>query len=136
MYITVEQPTGARLITRAQEIAVPVTLRYTSDDPLAVHFVFPACVTLDGERATWVFARTLLAEGLVAPSGMGSVHIWPCGPSDTIVELHAPQGVTMLRFGSATLHRFLLRSYTVIEAGEELRGRVLDRDVAALLDGV
>ncbi|WP_425245926.1 SsgA family sporulation/cell division regulator [Streptomyces sp. NEAU-NA10] len=136
VHITLDQPLGARLITRDQELALPVTLRYTSDDPLAVQFVFPGCATLDGEPATWTFARTLLEEGLGAPSGVGAVHVWPCGPCHTIVELHAAQGVAMIRFDSAALHRFLLRSYTVTEPGGEFSGPALDRGLTALLDGV
>lgn len=136
MHITLDQPLAARLITRDQEVAVPVTLRYTSDDPLAVRFVFPGCATLDGEKATWTVARTLLEEGLDASSGVGGVHIWPCGPSHTIVELHAAEGVAMLRFDSAALQRFLRRSYSVTEPGGEFPGTALDRSLAALLDGV
>ena len=133
MHITLEQPTGARLVTQNQELAVPVTLRYTSDDPLAVHLVFPGCVTFDGERVAWTFARTLLEGGMGAPSGVGSVHIWPCGPSHTVVELHAAQGVAMLRFETAVLRRFLHRSYTVTEPGAEFPGHALDQGLAALL---
>lgn len=135
MHLTLEQPTGARLITRHQEVAVPVTLRYTREDPLAVQLVFPGCATLDGEKAAWTFSRALLEDGLDAPSGLGRVHIWPCGPSHTIVELHAAEGVAMIRFDSATLHRFLTRSYTVTEPGGEALGRALDRGLVALLDG-
>ncbi|MGW1211634.1 SsgA family sporulation/cell division regulator [Streptomyces sp. NPDC002499] len=136
MYVSLDQPTGARLITRDQELAVPVTLRYGSDDPLAVHFAFPAWIALDGEAVTWTFARALLEEGLGASTGLGSVHIWPCGPTDTIVELHTLDGVAMLRFRTADLHRFLLRTYTVTEPGEEAVGPALEHGLAALLDGV
>jgi hypothetical protein len=134
VHITIEQPTGARLVTRDQELAVPVTLRHSSDDPLAVEFVFPGCVTIDGDRVAWTFARTLLEEGLGAPAGVGSVHIWPCGPSHTIVELHAAQGVAMLRFETAVLRRFLHRSYTVTAPDTEFPGQVLEEGLAALLD--
>ncbi len=74
MHVTLEQPTGARLITAGQEIALPATLRYTSGDPLAVHLDFPAHATLDGEAATWTFARALLDEGCGPPPGSA-----PCG---------------------------------------------------------
>ena len=87
MYIALEQPVGAHLLTPDhEELAVPVTLRYTSDDALAVHFVFPAWISLDEEEVTWTFARALLEEGLDAPAGLGTVHLRPHGPTDTLLE--------------------------------------------------
>lgn len=87
MYIALEQPTGARLLTPDhEELAVPVTLRYASDDPLAVHLVFPAWISFDGEEVTWTFARGLLEEGLGNAAGVGSVRVRPYGSSRTVVE--------------------------------------------------
>ena len=75
--ITVEQPAQARLVTAEdQEIPVSATLRYTTDDPLAVFVDFPAEAALDGEEVTWVFARSLLDQGLRSPAGHGDVQIW------------------------------------------------------------
>lgn len=133
MNITVEQPIGARLVTSDdRERALPATLRYTSADPLAVHIDFPAHVSLDGTDVTWTFARALLEEGLDAPAGVGSVHIWPCGPGRTFVEFHAPQGVAMIWFSTPVLRRFLLRTYTVVEPGNEAVGVVLDQGLTSL----
>ncbi|MGW4866359.1 SsgA family sporulation/cell division regulator [Streptomyces chartreusis] len=135
MHVTLEQPTGARLITADQEIALPATLRYTSGDPLAVHLDFPAHATLDGEAATWTFARALLDEGLRGPAGLGTVRVRPCGTSHTYVEFHMPQGVARLRFVTVDLNRFLTRTYTVLEPGEETVGAELDRGLATLFGG-
>ncbi|MHC3469298.1 SsgA family sporulation/cell division regulator [Streptomyces sp. 7R007] len=138
-HITLEQPTGARLLTPDQEeLAVPVTLRYASGDPLAVHFSFPAWISLDGEQVTWTFARTLLEEGLGSPVGVGTVRVHPSGPSRTTVEFHAPEGIAVVRFDTAALHRFLLRSYAVTEPGAESETVTpqFDRGLASLLDGV
>lgn len=136
MHVTLEQPTGARLITAADEhLAIPATLRYTSADPLAVHLDFPPHVTIDGEVMTWTFARVLLAEGLHAPAGLGSVRIRPSGPSHTYVEFHAPEGTAVLRFLTSDLYRFLARTYTVLAPGEETVGAELDEDVVTLFGG-
>lgn len=136
MHVTLEQPTGARLITAAdQHIAIPATLRYTSADPLAVHLDFPPHVTLDGEVTTWTFARVLPAEGLRAPAGPGTVRVRPCGLSHTYVEFHAPEGAAVLRFATSDLSRFLARTYTVIPPGEGIVGAELDHDVVALFGG-
>jgi hypothetical protein len=132
-----DQPTGAHLLTPdEEELSVPVTLRYNSADPLAVHFVFPAWISLDGEEVTWTFARALLEEGLKAPAGLGTVHIRPAGPNHTLVEFRTPEGVAAVVFNTVALHRFLLRSYTVTEPGGESLEPALDRGLASLFDGV
>ncbi|MFI0540507.1 SsgA family sporulation/cell division regulator [Streptomyces sp. RP5T] len=136
MHVTLQQPTGARLITATgQEIAIPATLRYTSGDPLAVHIDFPPHVTVDGEATTWTYARVLLAEGLRAPSGIGTVRVRPAGPAHTRVEFHAAQGVAVLRFTTADLTRFLARTYTVVAPDEETVGAELDHGLVALFGG-
>ncbi|MGW3127150.1 SsgA family sporulation/cell division regulator [Streptomyces sp. NPDC001123] len=114
MPITLEQPTGARLLTAdEQEVAVPATLRYTSANPQAVHFVFPPWISLDGEEVTWTFARALLEEGLAAPAVLGNVHVRPYGDSRTVVELRAEEGVAAVSFPTSALIRFLLSSLRV-----------------------
>ncbi|NUT25316.1 MAG: SsgA family sporulation/cell division regulator [Streptomyces sp.] len=136
MHVTLEQPTGAHLVTAAdQDIAIPATLRYTSADPLAVHLDFPPHVTLDGEVTTWTFARVLLSEGLRAPAGLGSVRVRPCGASHTYVEFHSPVGTAVLRFTTSDLYRFLARTYTVIAPGEETVGAELDHGLVTLFGG-
>ncbi|WP_030319682.1 SsgA family sporulation/cell division regulator [Streptomyces sp. NRRL B-3229] len=136
MYVTLEQPVGARLVIATdQESAIPATLRYTSESPLAVHIDFPAYVTSDGEGTVWTFARALLGEGLRASAGMDCVRVRPCGASHTYVEFHAPQGVARLRFATADLLRFLARTYTVIAPGEETVGAELDHGLLTLFGG-
>ncbi|MGW1022150.1 SsgA family sporulation/cell division regulator [Streptomyces sp. NPDC002577] len=137
MHNTLEQPARAGLITPDDQVVpVSVTLRYNSADPLAVQIEFPTDVSLDGRRVTWTFARALLEEGLGAPAGVGDVHIWPCGRFRTVVEFRVPQGLAVMRFSTRALHRFLLRSYAVVEPGAENLGSALDQGLASLLDGV
>jgi hypothetical protein len=132
-----EQRARARLITPAyEEVQVRTTLRYTPDDPFAVHIDFPAGVSADDGHVTWTFARTLLAEGLAGPAGIGDVRLWPCGAAHTVVELRSPQGMAMIRFDTPTLRRFLRRSYAVVTLGGENLGPALDDGLASLLDGV
>ncbi|UUU19538.1 SsgA family sporulation/cell division regulator [Streptomyces sp. DSM 40750] len=137
MTVTLEQHARALLVTAEdQEVPVPASLRYSSDDPLAVHLDFPADISLNGSMVTWTFSRGLLEEGVLAPAGAGDVHIWPCGRFRTVVELHSPYGMALLQFEKAALQRFLLRSYAVVAAGREELGPSLDRGLASLLDGV
>ncbi|MDG5805620.1 SsgA family sporulation/cell division regulator [Streptomyces ossamyceticus] len=137
MTVTLEQPARVLLVTAEdRELPVPTTLRYTSDDPLAVHLDFPADISLSGSMVTWTFARELLEEGLRGPAGTGDVHIWPCGRARTVVELHSPHGMALLRFDTAALRRFLVRTFAVVGSGSEPVGRAVDRGLTALFDGV
>lgn len=115
---------------------VRVTLRYTRDDPFALHIVFPSEVTFQQEEVSWVFARELLEEGLRAPAGEGDVSLWPSGSDRTVVELHAPEGTAMVEFATTTLRRFLWRSYRLTPHGEEHLNLNLDSGLAELLGGV
>jgi hypothetical protein len=137
MDTTLEQPARARLITAEnQELPVPATLRYGSSDPLAVCVDFPPEVSLDGQGVTWTFARALLEEGLRGPAGGGDVHIWPCGRDVTVVEFHSPYGLALLQFGTPALRSFLLRTYTVVGAGQEDLGEAVERGLSALFGSV
>jgi hypothetical protein len=137
MYRTLEQSARARLITPGyQELPLVVTLRYDSADPLAVHIDFPGDVSVDGEGVSWTFSRLLLEEGLENPAGIGEVHLWPCGPTRTVVELHSPYGLAVVRFRTAQLQRFLYRSYGVVAPGMEDLGPTVERGLAMLLGGV
>ncbi|MFE1835348.1 SsgA family sporulation/cell division regulator [Streptomyces sviceus] len=137
MDTTFEQPARARLITAEnQELPVPATLRYRSTDPLAVCVDFPPEVSLDGQGVTWTFARALLEEGLRGPAGGGDVHIWPCGRDTTVVEFHSPYGLALLQFPTPTLRGFLLRTYTVVGAGQEDLDEAVERGLSALFGSV
>lgn len=131
------QPVRARLITPDHAgLGLRPALRYSDAEPFAVHIDFPAHVSTDGEKVTWTFARTLLAEGLRAPAGIGDVRVRPCGRSRTAVEFHTPQGAAVIRFPTTSLRRFLQRSYAVVEPGKEDLGPDLDLGLLSLLGGV
>lgn len=132
-----EQPVRARLVTPGfPELAIRPTLRYSAAEPFAVHIAFPAHVSADEAGVTWTFARSLLEEGLDTAAGTGDVRIRPCGRSRTTVEFHAPHGMAEVRFGTASLRRFVLRTYAVVEPGAEDLGPELDLGLMSLLDGV
>ncbi|WP_308184827.1 SsgA family sporulation/cell division regulator [Streptomyces sp. MNU76] len=101
-----------------------------------MHIDFPSGSSADGADVTWAFARTLLAEGLTGPAGIGDVHLWPCGPAHTVVELHSPHGMAMIRFDTSSLRRFLHRSYAVVALGGEDLEPALDDGLTSLLGGV
>lgn len=134
---TLQQTVRARLITPDYpELPLRPTLRYDAAEPFAVHIDFPAQVSADGQGVTWMFARALLEEGLGRPAGEGDVRIRPCGWARTVIEFRSPLGLAVIRFGTATLRRFLLRTYDAVEMGAENLGPGLDHGLATLLDEV
>ncbi|MFH9979133.1 SsgA family sporulation/cell division regulator [Streptomyces sp. NPDC017179] len=137
MDTTLEQTARARLITAdGREISVPAVLRYVSTDPLAVHMDFPPEASLDGEAVSWTFARVLLEEGIEGQAGAGDVHLWPCGGSRTVLELHSSSGLALLQFDTPALHRFLLRSYAVVAPGREDLTAAVDHGLSAIFGTV
>ncbi|QOV38077.1 SsgA family sporulation/cell division regulator [Streptomyces ferrugineus] len=137
MRLALDQPVRARLATPDYpELPIRPTLRYCASDPFAVHIDFPAHVSADGDGVTWTFARSLLEEGLEAAVGIGDVRIRPYGRLRTVIEFHAPHGMAAIRFGTASLRRFLQRSYAVVEPGREDLGPELDHGLTSLLGGV
>ena len=62
------------VVSGDSSLPVPAGLRYETTDPYAVHATFH---TGGGETVDWVFARDLLSEGLLRPSGAGDVRVWP-----------------------------------------------------------
>ncbi|MFG2413614.1 SsgA family sporulation/cell division regulator [Streptomyces goshikiensis] len=93
--------------------AIPVALRFTPTEPLAVRVVFPADLSPEGSENEWVFPRALLEAGLQAPTGTGDVRVWPCGRVQAVVEFHSPEGVAVIQFDIKALRRFLRLTYGV-----------------------
>ncbi|MFC1440013.1 SsgA family sporulation/cell division regulator [Streptacidiphilus sp. N1-10] len=137
MVTAVEQTVHARLIVTADlSCDFVARLGYRPEDPFAVRLTFPAEISLDGTEQTWTFARDLLGEGMLAPAGAGDVHVWPCGPHRTMVELHGPEGAAMLRLRSAEVRAFLARSYAAVPEGAEDPRADLASLLATLVGGV
>ncbi|MCX5406739.1 SsgA family sporulation/cell division regulator [Streptomyces sp. NBC_00335] len=108
----IEERVRARVITDDPLYrAIPVALRFVTDEPLAVRIVFPADLSPEGTDNEWVFPRALLEAGLQAPTGTGDVRVWPCGRVQAVVEFHSPEGVAVVQFDIAALRRFLRRTY-------------------------
>jgi sporulation and cell division protein SsgA len=137
MSAVIDHTVPAHLVRRdADARALSATLRYDPRDPLAVGFVFPAAVSLDGEEVAWVFSRRLLDDGLHGPSGEGDVRLRPCGTARTVLELHAPSGMARVEFPSDELRRFLELTYQAVPRDAEETAQDLERGLADLLGGV
>ena len=69
----------------------------------------------------WVFARDLLADGLIADAGDGDVRIRPAAddPEVVVIELSSPSGHAMFEASAQELADFLDRTYDVVVPGNE-----------------
>ncbi|GAB3878459.1 hypothetical protein GCM10029964_029140 [Kibdelosporangium lantanae] len=77
------------LAPRTPAVPVKVELRYDTRDPYAVVAAFR---TGRAGWVEWVFARDLLADGLIAEAGDGDVRIRPAvdDPEVVVIELSSP----------------------------------------------
>lgn len=99
-------------------IPVAATLTYSVSEPFAVSALFR---TADGD-ITWVFARTLLDEGLTESVGEGDVVIWPAHDDDgqtVCISLCSPGGNALLEADADEIRRFLDQSYRLVARGQE-----------------
>ncbi|CAM3105353.1 Sporulation protein SsgA [Stackebrandtia soli] len=116
-------------------ISVRASLRYDQSDPYAVHVMFHPD-NPESEHVSWSFARDLLSSGLVEPSGIGDVRVWPwvTPRGDAIaLALSSPDGNALFEVSKSLIARFLRRSYAVVPKGKEPECLDLDVAVAKLL---
>jgi hypothetical protein len=122
-----------RLVTPRADVILDASLRYDRDDPYAVQLSFP---TPSGEPIEWIFARSLVADGLTAPAGGGDVRIWP-SPQDlggpVYVELCSPSGRALFAVRRPVLAGFVARCHALVPPGTESDFLDLDAELALLL---
>ena len=104
-----------------EQIAVPLvaSLSYRGDDPYAVSMAFH--VGTD-DPVEWIFARSLLTEGMERPAGEGDVHAWPTPGRDgglLNIALSSPFGEALFEAPAVEVAAFLQRTYQAIPAGHE-----------------
>ncbi|MCR3746347.1 SsgA family sporulation/cell division regulator [Lentzea californiensis] len=113
---------------------VEAELVYDPEDPYAVAVVF---FTGSG-RVEWMFARDLLADGLLTPSGEGDILVRPASddPERVLVELNAPTGFAILSAVAEDVAEFLDSSYDVVQPGEEDLWIDFDRELQKLVSTI
>ena len=115
-------------------VEVPTTLGYRADDPYAVALVFHSA---SGD-VEWVVSRTLLLQGLAAPTGEGDVRVYPSIDEDArvvaILDFCSPDGRLIAQADSLSLQSFLARTFELVPVGTESGRLDLDGLIAALLD--
>ena len=117
----------------APAVPVKVELSYTSRDPYAVQASFRT-----GHETTvdWVFARDLLADGLIDSAGSGDVRVQPASedPSRIELELTSPSGHALFTTSAATLSEFLDRTFAAVPPTSEYSWLDFDAALSDLLD--
>jgi hypothetical protein len=136
----VERPAEVRsaltlhLVVPKADVELEAVLRYDADDPYAVHLAFPTGPGREGIE--WMFARQLVADGLVAPAGEGDVRIWP-SPEDTdssvYLQLSSPSGRALFTTPRRGLVEFVRRCHGLVPPGGEGVHLDLDAELDMLL---
>ena len=113
------------------DVALPALLRYSAADPFAVRLVLLLDSEGEGpESVEWLFSRSLLTDGMVAPTGQGDVQVRVQG-RDVALELAGSATVVLPLDGMV---EFLTDSYAVVPTGAESDAAPdLEQEIARLL---
>ncbi len=99
----------------ASQERIAAVFSYARNDP---HAVTAAFETREG-TTTWSFARELLREGILEPTGEGSVRISP-GPGDSInLDLRTVDGAARVICDRVQLQWFIDQIYATVPEGSE-----------------
>lgn len=139
---TVSAELGLRLVAAEQTIVPLVaSLSYSGSDPYAIRMAFHVGAE---EPVEWIFARDLLADGLIEAEGDGDVRVWPSAPAGSPsearearsvlnIELSSPFGEAHFEAPSEAIANFLDRTYQVVPMGKESDVIDIDAELNGLL---
>jgi hypothetical protein len=138
---TVSAELGLRLVAAEQTIVPLVaSLHYNGSDPYAIRMAFHVG---SEEPVEWIFARDLLADGLMGPEGDGDVRVWPSSAVDAPdeaparrvlnIELSSPFGEARFEAPSGAIASFLDRTYQIVAMGKESDVIDMDAELNGLL---
>lgn len=140
---TVSAELGLRLVA-AEQAVVPLvaSLHYSGSDPYAIRMAFHVGTE---DPVEWIFARDLLADGLMTPEGDGDVLIWPSSPvigpdgqtdgplSVLNIKLSSPFGEAHFEAPAEAIANFLDRTFRIVQMGKESQVIDIDAEVSSLL---
>ena len=120
--------TNMRMLSAPEDLPVTARLHYSTRDPFAVSVVF----STDGcAPVVWVFARDLLLGGVVYPTGVGDVQIYPAGDF-VVFDLASPDGAARVLARKDEMITFANDMVVVVPLGEEMAFIDMDSELAAL----
>jgi hypothetical protein len=111
---------------------VQACLSWSPTDPVAVtvDFFNPA----SGDTTTWRWARDLLANGALAPAGVGDVRIAPVD-DELRITLSPPSGHADFAVDADVICEFLDETYAQIPGGSEFDGVDVEAELLRVLEG-
>lgn len=134
MHTVVERELELNLVLSPEHsVPVPARLLYRADDPFAAHVTFH---TGSAAPVRWTFARELLLEGALRPSGYGDVRIWPAkadGRTVICLALSSPDGSALLEAPSSPVAAWLEHTLRVVPFGTEHERLGLEDGLSELL---
>lgn len=107
---------------------VVTVLTFRPDQPFEVAALF---ATTPADHVRWVFARDLLAEGLIQPCGDGDVQVSPVLDDEVRVDLCSPDGDVGLYLPRVHVAGFVDAIFAMVPAGRERLD--FDAELAELL---
>jgi hypothetical protein len=108
---------------------VRTDLSYDTHDPYAVAADFHT----GRGPVHWIFARSLLADGLIGAAGLGDLRITPAtDPTLVIFELTSPGGTATLEASAQELATFLDRTYDHVPPSQEHAWFDFDHELSKL----
>ncbi|MFH8442364.1 SsgA family sporulation/cell division regulator [Streptomyces sp. NPDC018026] len=114
-------------------VLLAAQLRYDMTDPYAVRLSLGAPEA--PEPVDWIFARSLLEEGMRRPAGLGNVLVSPphrCHRDAVAVVVRSAAGAARLELPARETAEFLRRSHALVPAGQE--GPYVEDALATLMD--
>lgn len=128
---TVNAEVALRLVAAGQVVPLVASFAYATSDPYAVRAAFHVG---PGEPVEWIFARSLLADGVKAPAGHGDVLVWPSGDGQVLsISLVSPFGEALFEAPACDIADFLAITYRLVPAGSEPGHVDIDAELASLL---
>ncbi|MGW4807892.1 SsgA family sporulation/cell division regulator [Kitasatospora sp. NPDC004272] len=121
------------LLSPEEAFPVPARLVYSPDDPYAVHVAFHVD---SAAPIGWFFARDLLAQGLLRPTGLGDVRVWPAvvdGRRMVTLVLCSPEGDAFLQAPAARVAAWVRQTLRLVPPGGEAERARVDRALTAVL---
>jgi hypothetical protein len=116
-----------------QDATVKVRVSWSPGDPFAVALRFMVGRDEHGD-VVWVLSRSVLAQGLWHPAGIGDVHVHPDGCS-VLLRLGSPSGRAVFVFDAAELADFLADTDAMFTPAERVWRASMDTAITGLLDG-
>lgn len=114
-------------------LPVRVILSWDDRDPVAMTVVFQTG-KVPSEDPTWIFARSLLADGLITETGCADVKVSPPVKGRMRIVLDSPSGHAEFTTAAGPIQRFLNETYSVIAGECEYADVDVDAALADLLD--